>query len=152
MISLRCLAALLIVACATPVAAEDAASGYVGSKVCATCHVAQFESQSKTAHARALRRARPTDPGPGSHAQWAFGAGVKATTWVSQTGEETIAEHGTSYYSASKSLALTPGHASNTDLEYRTFDAKESALRCFRCHSTGPLTLAANFKVQPSEP
>ncbi|MGA3239405.1 MAG: tetratricopeptide repeat protein [Bryobacteraceae bacterium] len=148
----RCLAALVIAGCALPVAGEDAASGYAGSEVCGKCHAAQFESQSKTAHAHALRRAQATDPGPGSHAQWAFGAGTKAVTWVSQTGEETIAEHGQSYYAATKSLALTPGHTSSADIVYRTFDPIATALRCFRCHSTGPVTLAAGFQVQPGEP
>jgi tetratricopeptide (TPR) repeat protein len=152
MISLRCLAGFLIVGCATPVSGEDTGSGYVGSKTCASCHARQFASQSKTAHARALRRAQPEDPGPGSHAQWAFGAGIKATTWVSQTGEESIAEHGTSYYAATKSLALTPGHTTSADTVYRTFDPVATALGCFRCHSTGPVTLAAHFQVQPGEP
>jgi tetratricopeptide (TPR) repeat protein len=119
---------------------------------CRSCHAARFQSQSETAHAHALRRAQPTDPGPGSHAKWAFGAGVKARTWVSQTGEETIAEHGLSYYTSTRSLGLTPGHSSDADLVYRTFDPTESALRCFRCHSTGPVTLAENFQVQPSQP
>jgi tetratricopeptide (TPR) repeat protein/Zn finger protein HypA/HybF involved in hydrogenase expression len=71
---------------------------------------------------------------------------------VSQTGEEIIAEHGLSYYTATKSLGLTPGHATGADLVYRTFDPVESALRCFRCHSTGPVRLTDNFRVQPSEP
>jgi tetratricopeptide (TPR) repeat protein len=131
-----------------PLAAED----FIGSAACRDCHASQFESQSKTAHARALRRAQPTDPGPGSHAQWAFGAGAKAITWVSQTGEESIAEHGLTFYTAAKSLALTPGHTTQADLVYRTFDPVATALRCFRCHSTGPITLAADFQVQPSEP
>jgi tetratricopeptide (TPR) repeat protein len=135
-----------------PVAGADAGSGYAGSAVCGKCHAAQFESQSKTAHAHALRRAQATDPGPGSHSQWAFGAGTKAVTWISQTGEETIAEHGLSYYAATKSLAITPGHASSADIVYRTFDPIDTGLRCFRCHSTGPVTLAAGFQVQPSEP
>ena len=88
-----------------PLASQEAGSGYAGGAVCGGCHAAQFESQSKSGHAHALRRAQPADPGPGSHAQWAFGAGAKATTWVSQTGVETIAEHGLSYYAATKSLA-----------------------------------------------
>jgi tetratricopeptide (TPR) repeat protein len=135
-----------------PVAGEDTASGYAGSEACGKCHAAQFESQSKTAHAHALTRAQATDPGPGSHSQWAFGAGTKAVTWISQTGEETIAEHGLSYYAATKSLAFTPGHTSSADIVYRTFDPIATALRCFRCHSTGPVTLAAGFQVQPDEP
>ena len=134
-----------------PLASQEAGSGFAGSVVCGGCHATQFESQSKSGHAHALRRAQPADPGPGSHAQWAFGAGAKATTWVSQTGVETIAEHGLSYYAATKSLALTPGHTASADRVYRTFDPVATALRCFRCHSTGPVTLAAGLRVQPSE-
>lgn len=137
---------------AAPLIGQDAGSAYVGSSVCRNCHPSQFESQSNTGHARALRRARPTDPGPGARAQWAFGAGVKATTWVSQTDEDSLVEHGLSYYGATKSLALTPGHATSADRIYRTFDPVATALRCFRCHSTGPVMLAAGFQVQPSEP
>src|SRR3954451_12748918 len=83
-------------------------TGYTGAAVCRSCHPSQFASQAKSEHARALRKALPTDPGPGAKAQWTFGAGSKAITWVSQTGEETIAEHGLTYYTATKSLAVTP--------------------------------------------
>jgi tetratricopeptide (TPR) repeat protein len=152
MLSLRHLVVLTFACSIVTAAGKTDVSGYVGSAACHNCHAARFESQSNTAHAHALRRAQPVDPGPGGRAQWAFGAGIKATTWVSQTSEETIAEHGLSYYTATRSLALTPGHATNADSVYRTFDPVESALRCFRCHSTGPVTLAANFQVQPSEP
>jgi tetratricopeptide (TPR) repeat protein/Zn finger protein HypA/HybF involved in hydrogenase expression len=152
MISLRYLAVLLVACSIWPAAGKDAGSDYVGSAACYSCHPARLKSQSNSAHAHALRRAQLTDPGPGSHAQWAFGAGVKAMTWVSQTGEETIAEHGLSYYTATKSLALTPGHARPTDTVYRTFDPVGTALRCFRCHSTGPVKLTADFQIQPSEP
>jgi tetratricopeptide (TPR) repeat protein len=141
----------LATAMATPLAGQ-----YAGSQACRSCHAAKFESQSKTAHARALAAARPDVPIPGipapeRAAQWAFGAGEKAITWVSQTGEETIVEHGLSYYAATKSLGLTPGHANSNDLVYRTFDSLGTALRCFRCHSTGPVTLQPGYRVQPSE-
>ncbi|PWU07921.1 MAG: hypothetical protein C5B51_08740 [Terriglobia bacterium] len=151
MISFRYLAAPAIAVCLAPLPGQEPGSGYVGSAVCGKCHPSQFESQSKTDHAHALRRALPTDPGPGGRAQWAFGAGVKATTWVSQTGEDSLVEHGLSYYSGTKSLGLTPGHATSADRAYRTFDPVATALRCFRCHSTGPVTLAAGSRVQPSE-
>src|SRR3984957_20697843 len=89
-ISLRCLAALVIAGCAMPVAGQDSASGYAGSAVCGKCHAAQFESQSKTAHAHALRPAQATDAGPGSHSQWAFGAGGGGgfLGWLSRAGGE----------------------------------------------------------------
>jgi hypothetical protein len=110
MIRLQYLAVLLVI----PVFAQD--SGYIGSSACRDCHSPQFESQSKTAHAHALRKAQPSDPGPGSRAQWAFGAGLKATTWVSQISEERIAEHGLSYYAATKTLGITPGHSTSADV------------------------------------
>lgn len=149
--TLALLAALRIASAAPP------AGQYVGSAACAQCHADQFASQSGTAHARALAPAKPGSPIPGipppeSTAQWAFGAGRKAITWVSQTGEDTIAEHGLSYYASTKSLGTTPGHANSNDLVYRTFDPLGTALRCFRCHSTGPIALEAGFRVRPSQP
>lgn len=116
---------------------------YVGSKVCGQCHPDKFELQSKSQHAHALA--------PGTKAQWAFGAGDKAITFVDQTGEETIAEHGLSYYAATKSMGITPGHADASDIVYRTFDSLGTALRCFRCHSTGPVTLTPAYRVVPAE-
>ena len=129
-------------------AALPLAGQYAGSVACRACHAAKFESQSKTAHARALAPAQPQElsttkfptaqlPAPKNHAQWAFGAGEKAITWVSQTGEETIAEHGLSYYTATHSLGLTPGHANSSDVVYRTFDPMATALRCFRWSGSG---------------
>jgi tetratricopeptide (TPR) repeat protein len=150
-ISIRSLVITVTAAWMLPLAGQDSDSGYVGSVACGRCHPSQFEAQSKTAHAHALRRARATDPGTGSHAQWAFGAGVKATTWVSQTGYDAIVEHGLSYFAATKSLTPTPGHATSADRVYRTFDPVATVLLCFRCHSTGPLTMAAGSRVQPGE-
>lgn len=135
-----------------PFGAQDNLTSYVGSFVCGKCHRSQFQSQGKTGHAHALRRAEQTDPGPGSHAQWAFGAGAKAITWVSQISEDSIAEHGLSYYVSTKSLGITPGHTTSADRVYRTFDPVATVLRCFRCHSTGPIRLGANFRLLPSEP
>jgi len=120
---------------------------YTGSEACRPCHVSRFELQSKTGHARALVRAAPGSPG-----QWAFGAGAKATTWVSQVDRDTWAEHGLSYYSATRSMGLTPGHDTPEDIHYRTFDPEATSLRCFRCHSTGPLSLGSNYTIQPNEP
>src|SRR6266568_1002868 len=97
---------------------------YVGSGACRACHAAKFESQSKTGHARALAPAPPGSPG-----HWAFGAGAKAITYVSQAGEDGYVEHGLSYYPATKSMAPTPGHPNGSDLRFRTFDPTATALR-----------------------
>ncbi len=120
---------------------------FVGSSACQPCHAGKFETQAKSAHARALKAAEP-----GARGQWAFGAGQKATTWVSQTSDQSVVEHGLSYYANTKLLGLTPGHDTSADITYRTFDPVGTALRCFRCHSTGPVSLGPGYKVQPSEP
>src|SRR5215472_18351703 len=101
---------------------------YVGSKVCATCHAAKFASQSKTGHAQALALAPPGSPG-----HWAFGAGAKAITYVSQVDADWYVEHGKTYYPAAKSFAPTPGHINGEDIRFRTFDSAATTLRCFAC-------------------
>jgi hypothetical protein len=120
---------------------------FVGSAVCGDCHPAQYRTQSKSGHAHALSLAPAGGPG-----HWAFGAGAKAITYVSQADEDWYVEHGLSYYPAGKRMAPTPGHADGADLRFRTFDPVASVLRCFRCHSTGPLRLGPGYSVEPSEP
>jgi tetratricopeptide (TPR) repeat protein len=127
--------------------AAIAQTQYTGSEACRSCHAANFASQSKTGHAHALSKAPAGAPG-----QWAFGAGVKATTWVSQLDRDTWAEHGLSYFAGTRSMGLTPGHDTADDVRYRTFDPEATVLRCFRCHSTGALSLGANYSIQPGEP
>jgi tetratricopeptide (TPR) repeat protein len=119
---------------------------YSGSEACRSCHPDEFARQSKSEHARALALAPPGSPG-----HWAFGAGTKATTYVSQVTPDQYLEHGLTYYTATKSMALTPGHTNSEGLRYRTFDPLASILRCFRCHSTGTLRVDAALSVQPSE-
>lgn len=120
---------------------------YVGSQACRVCHPANFENQSRTGHAHALSLALAGSPG-----HWAFGAGAKAITYVSQFDKYSYVEHGLSYYPATRTMALTPGHSTPADAQYRTFDPEATVLRCFRCHSTGPLRLEAGYDVQPFEP
>lgn len=128
-------------------ASAAAGTGYVGSIRCRSCHPANFDSQSKTGHAHALAKA-PV----GARGEWAFGAGEKATTWVSQIDRDSYAEHGISYFAATKSTGLTPGHTDSGDARFRTFDPNATTLKCFRCHSTGPLTLSSAGAIVPAEP
>ncbi|HXS98133.1 MAG TPA: tetratricopeptide repeat protein [Candidatus Limnocylindrales bacterium] len=119
---------------------------YVGSQTCQGCHPGQFAAQAQSEHAHALAPAKPGSPG-----EWAFGAARKAITFVSHTDEETYVERAASYYASTKSMGVTPGHKAGIDLEYPTFHPTTSALRCFRCHSTGDLTLSSSFAIQPAE-
>ena len=119
---------------------------YVGSQACAECHPGQFASQSKTGHARALALAPPGSPG-----RWAFGAGEKATTYVSQKDQNTYVEHGLTYYAGTRAFGPTPGHQGSEDRSYPTFEPGASIPRCFRCHSTGQPSLGPGFSIQPRE-
>jgi tetratricopeptide (TPR) repeat protein len=136
---LRCVIILLLLT-------SGVRAQYAGSRQCQSCHSDQFAAQAKSEHAKALAPAAPGSPG-----EWAFGAGRKAITYVSQTDEETYVERADSYYASSKSMGVTPGHQAGVDLVYPTFAPSTSATRCFRCHSTGDLTLSAGFALRPAE-
>lgn len=125
--------------------ARLAVGQYAGSEACRGCHEAQFAGHSRTGHAGALARSA------GKPGEWAFGAGVQAITFVSQADRDHYLEHGLSYYAATKSMALTPGHRSPEGQRFRTFDPGAAIFRCFQCHSTGPLKLEAGFRIEPHE-
>ena len=90
---------------------------------------------------------------------WAFGSGYQAVTFVSRLNEREYLEHHLSYYSRDAHLGLTPGHYDQPidtidqaqGVRYPTFSPGSEILRCFRCHSTGPLELTDKFAVQPTE-
>ena len=88
-----------------PMLLAGAVSGqYIGSKACAGCHQAQYSQQSKTGHAHALSAAaeHPLAASfPKSAAEWAFGAGEQAVTFVSRLDEDYYIEHGLTYYRSS---------------------------------------------------
>ncbi len=91
--------------------------------------------------------------------EWAFGAGEQAVTFVGQVDENRYVEHHFSYYSATGSLGTTPGHRDvpaqgaqdALGVFYETFGAQPSIMRCFQCHSTGPLALGDGFSLRPHE-
>lgn len=123
-----------------------AAPDYTGAAACKPCHPKQFESQSRSGHATALKRAIPPQPG-----DWAFGAGSQATTFVKRLDSATYLELGRSWYRASNAYARTPGHPSDAGLRYRIFDPAAGILSCFACHSTGPPTVSEQGEIIPAE-
>src|SRR5262245_6830069 len=90
---------------------------------------------------------------------WAFGSGNHAVTFASQLDEDSYLEHAWSYYPAGRVFDRTPGHPETAaaslraalGVVYRTFDPEPAILRCFRCHSTGPLALGEKLEVRPAE-
>jgi Cytochrome c554 and c-prime len=128
---------------------------FAGARVCASCHPSQAASQAKTGHARSLF---PGESHPlrerfgGLKGDWAFGAGEQAVTFVSRIDDEFYLEHGLSYYKASDKAGMTPGHRGPQGERYRIFDPGAAILKCFQCHSTGPLRLGDGFRIEPAEP
>ena len=119
---------------------------FAGSQACQPCHVEQYRKHEKSGHAHALAVAPA-----GGRGEWAFGAGAKAVTWVSRVDAETYMEHGLSDYPAAKTIGLTPGHKDASGRRYRTLDSQATVLRCFRCHTTGPLALEESGRIVPAE-
>jgi len=125
-----------------------AAQIFVGANACVPCHSKIVELQTKTPHAGALR---PATDGR-VKADWAFGAGSQAVTYVSRLDEDTYLEHPLSYYARLQGLAPTPGHKPGSKGErYRTFAPDAAILRCFQCHSTGALAIDARRSIRPAE-
>jgi hypothetical protein len=123
-----------------------AGSGYAGAEACRKCHPAEFATQSKSAHARALAHSKPPQPG-----DWAFGAGEQAITLVRRLDAESYLEEGETWYRAPGAYARTPGHSSSSGVRDRIFDPSATILRCFSCHSTGQLRIDANEAIVPAE-
>jgi hypothetical protein len=122
------------------------AANYVGAPACGTCHATEFAANAKHAHSRALARSVPPQPG-----NWAFGAGSQAITFVTRVDPEYYLEEGRSWYTKVNAYARTPGATTDSGTRYRIFDPAAGILRCFSCHSTGPVTLADDESIVPRE-
>lgn len=129
-----------------PIATIAAALDFAGSAACQACHAKEFEQQSKSGHAAALKRSVPSQPG-----DWAFGAGSQAITFVKRLDSTTYLELGRSWYRATNTYARTPGHPTEADVQFRVFDPDAGILSCFACHSTGPLAVSEQREITPSE-
>ena len=83
-----------------------AGTQYAGADSCKPCHPAEYAAQSASAHAHALSPAplpNVTLPQP---AEWAFGAGSQAITFVHHLDPDTYLERGQSWYVRLKGLGL----------------------------------------------
>lgn len=115
---------------------------YIGSAACQPCHPSQVAAQSASNHAKALAK---------NEDRWAFGSGLQAITYVSRLDDTAYLEHGLSDYTSPKGKGITPGHKDAKGVRYPTFAPDAAILRCFQCHSTGPLQLAKGGTLQPFE-
>jgi hypothetical protein len=89
---------------------------------------------------------------------WAFGAGAQAVTFVSRIDEHWYLEHFLTYYPSMHRVSITPGQhdiranslAEAAGLVYKALDPEEGIVRCFECHSTGPVNTAGGM-LRPSQ-
>jgi hypothetical protein len=90
--------------------------------------------------------------------EWAFGAGEQAVTFVSRIDQSWYLEHYFSYYPAIGRMGVTPGQhllepkalPEAAGLMYKALDPEEGILRCFECHSTGPVD-TSGAAIRPAE-
>jgi hypothetical protein len=122
------------------------AADYAGAAACGKCHPAQLAAQSASAHTRALAPSKTPQPG-----LWAFGAGVQAITFVDRLNPETYVELDQTWYRRLNGIGRTPGHTTIGGIRHRIFDPEAGILRCFSCHSTGPLSVSPQQVIQPHE-
>jgi hypothetical protein len=91
---------------------------------------------------------------------WAFGAGEHAVTFVSRVSNEFYIEHSLSYYPDSRSFDLTPRHEElpaatlqpTMGQPLRLHGSRFTAVDCFQCHSTGPVSVDASGRIEITEP
>src|SRR5262249_54855766 len=126
--------------------AATSVNDYAGAEACRKCHPAEYAAQSSTGHFRALAPAQPPQPG-----DFAFGAGLQAITFVKRVDPEYYLEIGESWYRALAGYARTPGHEGSSGVRDRIFDPSAAILRCFACHSTGPLRVSQDQSILPAE-
>jgi hypothetical protein len=90
--------------------------------------------------------------------EWAFGAGEQTVTFASRIDRDWWVEHYFSYYAATGRMGVTPGQQGRpakalreaAGLIYKALDAREGIVRCFRCHSTGPIDTSRGT-IEPAE-
>lgn len=104
-------------------------------------------------------RLASTESSTTKEVEWAFGSGFQAVTFVSQLDEDAYVEHHLSYYPRESRFGITPGHHERAietteealGVRYETFSRGSEIMRCFGCHSTGPLALGEEFTLVPAE-
>lgn len=76
---------------------------------------------------------------------------MQAITFVRRLDPEYYLEEAQSWYRAISGYARTPGHTTSGGVRDRVFDPSATILRCFACHSTGPLTVSTERGIVPHE-
>jgi len=91
--------------------------------------------------------------------EWAFGAGSQGITFVGKRPGEAYLEFSLSFYTRSKVFGVTPGHeriqpvsaVQALGIPFAIYSGGGEMLECFRCHSTGEVSVAPDDSIEPGE-
>ena len=120
----------------------------MGSQACKECHPSEFDRQTRSHHAQALRpigdsplrsitidvEGLPEKP----VLEWAFGAGAQGITPVGRLGGQYF-ENQLSYYSRLQGFATTFGHPAHPAMpiaKLGVLQDSKTITHCFSCHAT----------------
>jgi predicted CXXCH cytochrome family protein len=127
--------------------ALQVSAAYVGSQACKPCHPSEFDRQTGSHHAQALRpiaesllREFAMDK-----IEWAFGAGAQGITPVGRLNGQYF-ENQLSYYSRLHGLATTFGHPEHPTSpigKLGILQDNRTITHCFNCHATNVRPTAA---------
>jgi hypothetical protein len=89
-------------------------------------------------------------------AEWAFGAGTQAVTFLSKVTAEMYLELALTYYADTGSFDLTPRHDSLRagtlhEAMGQPLPARAAGVQCFGCHSTGPASVTPAGEIHITE-
>lgn len=88
--------------------------------------------------------------------EWAFGAGDHAVTFLGKVARDYYLELSLSYFSDTGSLDLTPRHdllpsSTLSEAMGQPIMTRTAGVACFRCHSTGPVTMSPGGEIRITE-
>jgi predicted CXXCH cytochrome family protein len=131
-------------------------AAYVGSQACKPCHPSEFDRQTQSHHAQALRpiAESPLREFAMDKIEWAFGAGAQGITPVGRLNGQYF-ENQLSYYSRLHGLATTFGHSEHPTspiAKLGILQDDRTITHCFNCHATNVRPTAGGPDLEAMQP
>lgn len=90
---------------------------------------------------------------------WTFGAGSQGMTFVGKVAGPSYVEFSLSYYTQQHAFGITPGDGQIQPVTaqqaigkiFPIYSASGEIMECFQCHSTGPVLVSPDDRIEPLE-